>query len=288
MDMARLRPKDVPKVRDEFVRVWGETQEIDLRGTYLDGWTLEKHLGWSYQPGGLDGTPMWFVSRDMVALAQDAAATIDPDDALWEVDGNRGYRVGEFDSGFAAFEGGLRLENVDPYGAGVTIDAVYWYNYKGDLAIITRSVRGDILGYAIDAADGGGMSTCSNMDWKGSYRPRREMGRFLTAMWSLSRTPTTATTATKTVPGAKIKGQRRRQAPAEVKIVELRQMKHQTVTHSPSGRQYHHRWVVRGHWRDQACGPGLKQRRRVWVPPYTKGPDGAPLLERPTVFAWRR
>lgn len=35
-------------------------------------------------------------------------------------------------------------------------------------------------------------------------------------------------------------------------------------------------WVVRGHWRRQACGPGLQERRRAWVQPYWKGPVGAP------------
>jgi len=36
------------------------------------------------------------------------------------------------------------------------------------------------------------------------------------------------------------------------------------------------RFVVRGHWRDQACGPRLSERRQKWIEPYWKGPeDGA-------------
>jgi hypothetical protein len=53
------------------------------------------------------------------------------------------------------------------------------------------------------------------------------------------------------------------------------------------GREYRHRWVVRGHWRNQPWGPGRSLRRPVWVLPHVKGPDGAPLLgaERVNVAA---
>jgi hypothetical protein len=32
------------------------------------------------------------------------------------------------------------------------------------------------------------------------------------------------------------------------------------------------RHVVRGHWRDQPCGPGRAERRRKWIAPFWKGP----------------
>lgn len=40
-------------------------------------------------------------------------------------------------------------------------------------------------------------------------------------------------------------------------------------------REYHHRWLVRGHWRQ------LEGGRRTWVRPYIKGPAGAPWRGRP-------
>jgi hypothetical protein len=46
-------------------------------------------------------------------------------------------------------------------------------------------------------------------------------------------------------------------------------------------RQYHHRWMVRGHWRIHSDG------RRSWVRPYVKGPKGAPWKGRP-VYAQQR
>lgn len=42
-----------------------------------------------------------------------------------------------------------------------------------------------------------------------------------------------------------------------------------------SDREYHCRWLVRGHWRH------LDETRRTWVRPYIKGPTGAPWKGRP-------
>lgn len=40
-------------------------------------------------------------------------------------------------------------------------------------------------------------------------------------------------------------------------------------------------WLVRGHWRNQACGAGRLERRRQWIEPFWKGPIDAPILVRP-------
>lgn len=40
------------------------------------------------------------------------------------------------------------------------------------------------------------------------------------------------------------------------------------------------RWVVRGHHRNQRCGAGRGELRRVWVRPYWKGPGDAPSAVR--------
>jgi hypothetical protein len=46
-----------------------------------------------------------------------------------------------------------------------------------------------------------------------------------------------------------------------------------------------HRWIVRGHWRLQACGPRQTERKRRWIDPYVKGPEDKPFDERRTL--WR-
>lgn len=43
------------------------------------------------------------------------------------------------------------------------------------------------------------------------------------------------------------------------------------------------RFMVRGHWRQQPCGPGREERKLTWVRPYYKGPDIAATINRPYV-----
>lgn len=52
---------------------------------------------------------------------------------------------------------------------------------------------------------------------------------------------------------------------------------------SPLGHQV----LVRGHWRNVPYGQGRALRRHQWIMPYVKGPEGAPLVNRPLVKTWR-
>lgn len=54
-----------------------------------------------------------------------------------------------------------------------------------------------------------------------------------------------------------------------------------------SEREYVHRWIVRGHWRQQWY-PSRGVNRPVWIAPHIKGPEGAPLLGGEKVYALRR
>ncbi len=38
-------------------------------------------------------------------------------------------------------------------------------------------------------------------------------------------------------------------------------------------------WWTTGHWRNQAYGPGLRNRRPTWIGQYIKGPEGKPLKD---------
>lgn len=48
--------------------------------------------------------------------------------------------------------------------------------------------------------------------------------------------------------------------------------------HEGSGRIFRHRWISRGHWRDQPY-PTRGTVERIWIPLSIKGPDGAKLLD---------
>jgi hypothetical protein len=49
-------------------------------------------------------------------------------------------------------------------------------------------------------------------------------------------------------------------------------------------REYVHRWVVRGHWRRQWYR-SIQAHRPVWITPYVKGPEDAPLLGGEKVYS---
>lgn len=71
-----------------------------------------------------------------------------------------------------------------------------------------------------------------------------------------------------------------------VRVITLRR----PITSSGSGdpdREYHHQWIVRGHWRQQYY-PARDVHRPIWIAPHMKGPEGAPLLGGDKVYAWRR
>jgi hypothetical protein len=74
--------------------------------------------------------------------------------------------------------------------------------------------------------------------------------------------------------------------PRPVRVIELRRPK-TTSTHGDSDRQYHHRWITRGHWRQQWY-PARQVHRPVWIAPHIKGPEGAPLIGGEKVYALKR
>jgi hypothetical protein len=75
----------------------------------------------------------------------------------------------------------------------------------------------------------------------------------------------------------------------EVRIVQLRRAKVEgrDGTDGDGSREYHHQWLVNGHWRQQWY-PSRNTHRPVWVAPYVKGPEGAPMLGGEKVHAWTR
>lgn len=51
-------------------------------------------------------------------------------------------------------------------------------------------------------------------------------------------------------------------------------------------REINVRFIVRGHWRNQPCGPGNSLRRPVWIRPHYKGPEISEIIKnRPYVVS---
>jgi len=51
---------------------------------------------------------------------------------------------------------------------------------------------------------------------------------------------------------------------------------HGKKTPPPGGWKLGSRFVVRGHYRRQACGEGRQERKTIWIRPHWKGPEDAP------------
>lgn len=54
-----------------------------------------------------------------------------------------------------------------------------------------------------------------------------------------------------------------------------------------SSREYRHRWIVRGHWRNQWY-PSRNDHRPIWIDPHLAGPEDKPLLGGERVNVLRR
>lgn len=82
-----------------------------------------------------------------------------------------------------------------------------------------------------------------------------------------------------------LKRRRLRQSP--VTVVRLRYATSGGSGASHAGREYHHRWMVRGHWRRQWY-PSRGSHVPIWISPHIKGPDDAPIKAGERVNAWVR
>lgn len=59
---------------------------------------------------------------------------------------------------------------------------------------------------------------------------------------------------------------------------------HKAIDISQNNIKYHNRltsqWLVRGHWRQQACGTKLTERKLTWIQPYVKGKEFGEFLDK--------
>lgn len=72
----------------------------------------------------------------------------------------------------------------------------------------------------------------------------------------------------------------------KVRIVVLRRYASGPALEEGEGHvDWTHRWLQRGHWRQQRVGPGRSMVRPTWIAPMIKGPADKPLIVRDTVQA---
>lgn len=80
-------------------------------------------------------------------------------------------------------------------------------------------------------------------------------------------------------------GSGRRNRDMTVTVVDVRRPSHPGErTGGGSPVEHDHRWPVRGHWRNQPCGPGHQDRRRIWIDEHVAGPEDKPLKQGTRVY----
>lgn len=75
--------------------------------------------------------------------------------------------------------------------------------------------------------------------------------------------------------------------PSKVTVVRLRRTAGMERLEGESLVEWAHRWIVKGHWRNQPYknDDGTTRYERIWIAPYVKGPEGKPLKQSEKVYA---
>lgn len=266
----RLGPDILPLLRDDLIYFY------DLEAEYLHEQisAFGTPAPMEKDPYRLEDGALWWVTRDMAKLAATAAQTLPADVTVEECRPSL--------SGVIVWEAPVMQFAQGPskgYEYHITVTGAVW---KPD-GKITPLVTG-----------------AKTPEWKFGICPETlaidrdfetEVEKILCSTWLLADQPGLATTRTsqstlRRVTQPKIPGHK-----STIKTVLLRrppQVPRETTPREEAESWFTVRFPVNGHWRNQACGPQHRDRRRTYVHPYIKGPADAPLVDRPTVHVWKK
>lgn len=224
--------------------------------------------------GSLSVAPAWWVSADMEELAVAASHGVPEDVPPATM------------SGFIAFERDLPPACSD--GLGLPVRAIHW--------MAERRGDGFRVGMQFFTADKSVLREAGETRLPLAPIPADSrvpasaaLGSVIRAVWALS----SEDRVCEVVDGPAVpRGSGRPDDPAArlVKFLVLRAPRRRSGGDGDgSGAiEFSHRFIVRGFWRNQPCGPRNSERRLQWIPPYIKGPEGKPLVTRETVRVWKR
>ena len=297
-----IRPVDLPEIRAELttynqspegIAGWAKrefdpaSEVVDSDGSILvcDPSPEERR---SFETSRLEKAELFFVSAEMGRLAMAAGASLP------------NFQVEEFDLpspyGFMVFEEPIDAESYE--GISVPICGVswstahnpelgtdLWLSWYTDTHRIQSPWRlsGPRFHYTQDSEWSFGRANDAAPD-EGSEL--FNWGRAVVAAWLLMQQPLARVTEAELDRSARKRLRRAGSEPAAVRVITLRRPK---ASGGPgeSDREYHHQWIVRGHWR-QHWYPKRQVHRPVWIAPHIKGPEGAPLIGGEKVYALKR
>lgn len=292
-----LRPRTLPKVRAQTLR---RLETLDL--------TADQNP--FMRPGDdninqmftrhLRVADLYWASADMTALSVHAGASLAA--ARWAT-ADRPSPVG-----LIAFEDGLGQVDAAP-GITAPVQALAWGPGPDRTLIVWHILDGVELLGSLSGADvtrtprllpvrearlpvTAEPLPLDDLPVREGMRPSRTIMGALAAAWHLMQQPQLVDRQQHKPDRAEGRALRRASMPDDgVTLVSLRRQytpQDRDADAGGDGRRYRHRWIVSGHWRNQAHGPARSLRRQTWVPAHVKGPDGAPLMATEKVNVWRR
>lgn len=247
----------------------------------------------------LRGAELFYVASDMGELARAAGESLPP------------IGLDQFDPpakcGFMFFEGGAcSVSHGDP-PLDYLVNGVAWAELQGRGLVIERFADRDAM---LDALAASGVASTRDAEYSRSVMPRAapmaggswipygataadqesqrflQLDRIVRSAWLLMQQPVASTSEAEYKRHDRRRLEREKVNPAAVRVITLRRAKTESGR-TDSDREYHHQWIVRGHWRQQWY-PTRGVHRPVWIAPHIKGPEGAPLLGGEKVHAWVR
>lgn len=277
----RLIPSHLPLIRDKLAdfaqyRLGELGSQTQYEAMMANAWSMTDQIRTAQ---------LWWVSRDMTRLAEDTVQAGDfpePDPPA--------------QCGMIFFEGDVqhisfRFDN-DGYGE-TRVAAILWQDVGREsvkISVFTdnpvgiREMHADLFGLPVVS-----LAPSVVRENDGSFR---WLCGLLRVVWALSAEPHICEAKPAKPDMAHPLPQRFDPEIRKVKMLVLREN-----LHRPGGsadddervrREYSHRFIVRGFWRDQAYGPNHSLRRRQWIPPFVKGPADKPLICKETVRIWKR
>lgn len=175
--------------------------------------------------------------------------------------------------GLKLIEGGLRPEKYGRWGL-VGIQSIEEGTRIGPEVVgLTEKKRESLI------AEGANPTAFTNLN------------RIMHAYWLLLNQTITDVSDSE-IPRQYAKRAKRAKLPQRVTIIRMR--RREGHSHGETDVEWHHQWVVRGHWAWRVCGedhplaephPKGGFRARVWIAPYVKGPEDKPLVTSEKVIA---
>jgi len=277
----RLIPSHLPLIRDKLAdfaqyRLGELGSQTQYEAMMANAWSMTDQIRTAQ---------LWWVSRDMTRLAEDTVQAGDfpePDPPA--------------QCGMIFFEGDVQHISFrfDNDGSGETrVAAILWQDVGREsvkISVFTdnpvgiREMHADSFGLPVVS-----LAPSVVRENDGSFQ---WLCALLHAVWALSAEPHICEAKPAKPDMAHPLPQRFDPEIRKVKMLVLREN-----LHRPGGsadddervrREYSHRFIVRGFWRDQAYGPNHSLRRRQWIPPFVKGPADKPLICKETVRIWKR